>query len=357
MNGNFSDFVVNARKEPVCGIPVRHAKLARYIPFSKKMYFVFMGFSGSGKTACVDGTFLIDPYDTMKKMNMPTTDIKWVYRSMERPEEYKRAKWVAYKIFKDHKILIDVPTILNFTNKSRDLTDDDIDLIKSYDDYFNELNEHLYFIGGNDTTQGILNTAINIANKYGKLHKTEHGVYYEPDNPNRIVIHITDFLQKIKRSSGQTKKTVIDDHSLNMAAILRDVYGWLVVDVAQTNRALGNAARFNPDQAHDIGPEDLKDSSDPYDHADVVLGLVNPNKLGFNNYLGYNIPKTINAAGYSRFRGIKIVKNSYGADDVAMGYAFAGECGFLTELPHHSHMTDDLYTKVKEMNIPKDYIF
>jgi hypothetical protein len=60
--------------------------------------------------------------------NRHLTDVKpfWIYRSMERSKHYKIAKWTSYLLWTDHRILIDVPTLLGWTSKKYDLTQENI---------------------------------------------------------------------------------------------------------------------------------------------------------------------------------------------------------------------------------------
>jgi hypothetical protein len=77
----------------------------------------------SGKTSIVDSTFVIEPYIWWKN-NRDKTDMNpfWIYRSMERKVSHKIAKWTAYLMFVEHKILIDVPTLLSWPNKKYTLS-------------------------------------------------------------------------------------------------------------------------------------------------------------------------------------------------------------------------------------------
>lgn len=82
--------------------------------------------------------------------------------------------------------------------------------------------------------------------------------------------------------------------------------------------------------------------------ADVVIGMINPYKHGLTaNYRGYDVDKCI-YEGHNRFRMLKVLKNSYGIDDVRIAYSFMGETGLMMELPKSDDITDTHYNFIKE---------
>ncbi len=325
------------RTEPPPTLPFQFDKLGKYCSIPRGTYCCVTGMAGSGKSAFVNQAMIIDMYDWWKK-SKSKLNLYWILRSMERPLVYAKAKFMCYKLFKDHNILIDLPTFFNWPNKVRDLTDDDIDLMKTYTDYFDEFYNYVNVIGGPCNPTGILMDAKRFAETKGKIEKIKHQNIemnvYHPNNPNDIVIHITDHLQKLKREKGlNSRKEVIDAHIDNMTAVLRDKFGWICIDVAQMNRNIRDPYRKKSGDI-DIEESDIKDSSNPYEMADLVFGLISPSKLRMMKYPtnGYDINK-FQEKGYNRFRGLKIVKSTYGGDDMNFGFQFYGECGLFKELP------------------------
>lgn len=328
-------------------VPLQGEKLSSKIAITPSMYIVFGGMPGSGKTAIVDTVFVLEIFDWwLANKDNPDNKIsvEWIYRSMERNQVLKRAKWMAYRLYKDHNVLIDVPTIMSWGNKLYTLSDELIGMMESYDDYFEELFEKMSFISGAENPTGVYNHAVAHAAKRGKVHTkeidtVEAGVktkkkildYYEPDNPNNIVFHITDHIGKLKQERGFNDKQIIDKHS-ELMGILRDVYLMVPIDITQLNRNIEDTVRGLKTDL-DIQPKDFKGSADPYENADIVFGLINPYKLKDFDYAGYDIKQFVNEKGYNRFRGMKILKNSYGIDDFRIGYNFIGENGIMREIP------------------------
>ena len=69
------------------------------------------------------------------------------------------------------------------------------------------------------------------------------------------------------------------------------------------------------------------------------------------NHSDYDINNCVSNNGHNRFRGLKLLKNSYGMDDVRIGYMFVGENGAVREIPRGSEMPNDWYNFVKQAGI------
>jgi hypothetical protein len=339
---NHKEFIEEIKTESEEGnhIPLSHPKLNDKISITKGMYILFGGMPGSGKTAIVDSVFVLEMFDWWLA-NKETTSVKpkWIYRSMERKEKHKRAKWLAYKLYKDHKILIDVPTIMGWPNKLYDVSPALWTLMESYDSYFDELFSHMEFVSGPTNPTGVYKFAKEYMLGRGHVEQvSEHNKKYIPNDSNEIVFHITDHIGKVKGETGHFgDKQILDKHSSYMADELRDFYDMVPIDVSQLNRSIEDTYRGQKTEL-DIQPKDFKGTADTYENADLVIGLINPYKLGVEKYANYDIPKFITEAGYNRFRGLKVIKNSYGNDDFVIGYNFIGENGMMRELPRSDRM-------------------
>ena len=343
----FSDFRVKVQ-QGVDGsntwLPLKQGKLGSSIYFGQGMYFLFGGLPGSGKTAVVDTMFVLEPYRWWRA-NKEFLDIKphWIYRSMERSRELKIAKWTAYMMYMDHGIRIDVPTLMGWPNKLYTLTKEQINIIDSYKDFFDELEEHITIVDGSKHPTGVFSFAKEYALANGKMEKRDqYNSKYVPNNPNSITIHVTDHVGKITSEAGLNgDKAILDKHSEYMGE-LRDVYGMSIIDISQLNRGIEDTYRAVKTEI-DVQPKDFKGTGDMYENADVVIGLMNPYKLQVFDYMGYDIKAFVNDRNYNRFRALKVIKNSYGIDDFRIGYQFLGENGLMVELPRAEKFNyDDL---------------
>lgn len=320
-------------------LPLRQQKLGSKIAITKSMYLLFGGMPGSGKTAIVDSVFVLDLYDWWVA-NKDVTKVKpeWIYRSMERNTIYKIAKWTAYKMYKDHGILIDVPTLLGWPNKLYELTDELIEIIKSYESYFEEMLKVVTIIDGSENPTGVMNFIHEYMKERGTIVQVDqYNKKYVPNNPYTIVLHITDHIgkEKAERIAGtqtvMNDKQTLDKHSEYMG-YSRDFYGIVPIDISQLNREIEDTMR-NQKTDLSVSPKDFKGSGDMYENADIVIGLMNPYKLKDMDHMDYDIKAFVDKKGYNRFRSLKVIKNSFGIDDFEIGYQFLGENGVMNELP------------------------
>lgn len=353
----FTDFKVELEKgvkNEHLWLPLSQGKLGSTIMFGKNMYYLFGGLPGSGKTAIVDTMFVLEPYRWWLR-NRNNTKVKpfWIYRSMERAKHLKIAKWLSYMLFVDHQILIDVPTLMGWPNKLYDLDDELISIIDSYKEFFEEMEEHIYIIDGTTHPTAIKDYATKFALKRGEIVQvSEFNKKYVQYNPDEIFIHVTDHVGKItKEKDLNSDKAILDKHSEYMGT-LRDFYGFAVIDISQLNREIEDTFRAVKTEL-DVQPKDFKGTSDLYENADVVIGLMNPYKLQVYDYAGYDISQFVNSKNYNRFRGLKVIKNSYGIDDFRLGYQFYGENGLMVELPTAKEID---YSKLKEGGYALDFI-
>jgi hypothetical protein len=61
---------------------------------------------------------------------------------------------------------------------------------------------------------------------------------------------------------------------------------------------------------------------------------------------GYNLDKLKDEFGAKYFRSLRLIKNSYGEDDVRIGLGFLGQIGMFKELPKRADMTESDYESV-----------
>jgi hypothetical protein len=73
--------------------------------------------------------------------------------------------------------------------------------------------------------------------------------------------------------------------------------------------------------------------------CDVAISLFNPYKYSLEEYMGYTVNDFTDESGSNKFRGLKIIKNSYGTDNLRIGLAFLGEVGLFKELTKKSEIT------------------
>lgn len=325
------------------GIPMGFNRLNRYIGIRKGMYFLVGGLTGSGKTSFIDDAFVLNPFDWFISQKAPNIKLRIIYRSMERSRTYKLAKWVSRKIFLDHAAIIPVPKLLGWTEK---MTHDEHDLFLMYEDYINKMEEVITIIDGPENAVGIAKELKAHALENGRIEQVdEFNKRYFPNNENELTIVILDHVGLIKTTKDQpTKKEAIDKMSDELR-YARDFYGYTPVVVSQFNRSISNMQRL---KNGDVEPqlEDFAESSSTQNDADVVLALFDPMRYKVEDPSGYELQKLVDNFGAKYFRSLRLIKNSYGEDDVRIGLGFMGQIGMFKELPKQKDMTDSDYESV-----------
>lgn len=326
------------------GIPMGFDRLNRYIGIRKGIYTLVGGLTGSGKTSFVDDAYVLNPFDWyISKYNTSSIKLKIIYRSMERSRTYKLAKWASRKIFLDHGIIVSVNKLLGWTEK---MTKDEHDLFLMYEDYMGEMNEVMTIIDGPENAVGIAKELKEHALKNGSIEQVdEYNKIYIPNDENTITLVIIDHIGLLKTTKDQpTKKDTIDKMSDELR-YARDMYGFSPIVVSQFNRSISNIARL---KNGDVEPqlEDFAESSSTQNDADVVLALFDPMRYKVADASGYDMSKLRDQFGAKYYRSLRLIKNSYGEDDVRIGLGFLGQVGMFKELPRQKDMTDSIYSSV-----------
>ena len=325
------------------GIPMGFDRLNRYIGIRKSMYFLVGGLTGSGKTSFIDDAFVLNPFDWYISHSDPKIKLRIIYRSLERTRVYKLAKWVSRKIFLDHGIIIPVTKLLGWTDR---MNHDEHDLFLMYEDYMGRMDEVITIIDGPENPVGIAKELKAHALQHGRIEQVdEYNKRYFPNNEREITLVIIDHIGLLKTTKDQTTKKQAIDKMSDELRFARDFYGYTPVVVSQFNRDISNPIRI---KNGDVEPqlEDFAESSQTQNDADVVLALFDPMRYKVADPSGYNLDKLKDEYGGKYFRSLRLIKNSYGEDDVRIGLGFMGQIGMFKELPRRKDMTDADYDSV-----------
>lgn len=325
------------------GIPMGFDRLNRYIGIRKSIYTLVGGLTGSGKTSFIDDAYVLNPFDWYISQKDPVMKLRIIYRSMERSRTYKYAKWCSRKIFLDHGVIIPVSKLLGWTDK---MTKDEHDLFLMYEDYMEQLSDVITIIDGPENAVGIAKELKAHALQNGRIEQIdEYNKCYVPNNENELTLVIIDHIGLIKTTQAQTTKKDAIDKMSDELRYARDFYGYSPVVVSQFNRSISNMARL---KSGDVEPqlEDFAESSSTQNDADVVLALFDPMRYKVADPSGYELDKLKDSYGAKYFRSLRLIKNSYGEDDVRIGLGFIGSIGMFKELPKVRDITDADYSAV-----------
>lgn len=122
---------------------------------------------------------------------------------------------------------------------------------------------------------------------------------------------------------------------------MRDYLGYSPIMINQFNRTSYQDIQFSKKEGGDPDPtvEYWKDSGNVIEDCDVAISLFNPYKYSLEEYMGYTVNDFTDDAGNNKFRGLKIIKNSYGTDNLRIGLGFLGEVGLFKELSRVKDLT------------------
>lgn len=341
---DLKDEVIKGREGRNGGIPMGFNRLNHYIGIRKSMYYLIGGLTGSGKTSFVDDAFILNPVDWyIANKSKTNIKLKIIYRSMERSRTYKIAKWVSRKIFLDHGISIPVAKLLGWNDR---MTDEEFALFESYEGYIREIEEIVTIIDGPENPVGIAKELKEYALENGDVIQVDkYNKKYVPHDENTITLVVIDHIGLLKAIKDYPKKKDLIDKMSAELRYARDFYGFSPVVVSQFNRDISNIIRI---KNGDVEPqlEDFADSSSTQNDADVIIALFDPMRYKVEDKSGYDLNKLIDSTGAKYFRSIRIIKNSYGSDDIRVGLAFLGEIGMFRELHRKKDMTDEDYANV-----------
>ena len=321
------------------GLSMGFNRIEKYISIRRRIMTLLFGASGSGKSAYLFSAYILNPFDDYIKGGRKNK-FKVILFSMERSKVYILAKWMSRKIFLEQGILIPMGRMLGWKGFAP-LSLDEMNLIDLYEDYFNELLSVVDIIEGAQNSTGIYKYVKNYAEENGKFEKTdEYHTVYIPNDPKEIVIVAEDHLGITTLEKGQsTKKEAIDKLS-SYNRYFRDKLGYCPVAVSQLNRNLNNPIYKKLDSFEPTA-DDVKESGSPGEDSDVILSLFDPIKYHTTDFLYGDVNKFVHpSTGAKYFRSVKILKNTYGEDDIRSGMAFHGATGIFSELPRISEMKE-----------------
>jgi hypothetical protein len=326
------------------GIPMGFERLNKYIGIRRKLMFLLFGSPGSGKSALLHHSFILSPFDWYITTKPKDLKFKVILFSMERSKMYILAKWMSRKIFLDQGILIPIAKLLGWWDTK--LTKDEHDLFLAYEWYVNQLLEVVDIIEGAQNPTAIFKYVKNFAETNGKIEQIdEYHKIYIPNQPNEIIVIGEDHLGLTKLEKGLTNKKEAIDKLSEYNQYFRDFLGYIPIPVMQLGRGLNNPAFLKMD-SFEPSLEDIKESSNPGEAADVVISLFDPKRLRTTDS-NYDVDQFVDISnGANYFRSLKILKNTYGEDMIKIGVGFMGVTGIFSELPKPKNMDNFEYNSL-----------
>lgn len=344
------DEICNGVKGKNSGIPMGFNRLNKYLGLRKSIYTTLGAAAGCGKTSLVDCAYVLNPYDWyIKNKNTSSVKFEVIYFSMERKKTYKLAKWLCMKIWKEEKILMTTDELLSWQGPLQGRKQE---IAKFYiDQYFKEMTEGgiVKIIDGQINPTGIWNIMYTHALSKGKVEEiSEYEKRYVPNYDNLITNVVHDHAGKTKNENigGKYDKKLSIDKASEYYCKARDFLGYSPIMINQFNRTSYQDIQFSKKEGGDPDPtvEYWKDSGNVIEDCDVAISLFNPYKYSLEEYMNYKVNDFTDDQGNNRFRGLKIIKNSYGTDNIRIGLGFLGEISLFKEVTKADNMSQ------KELN-------
>lgn len=345
----------------MCAIEVKKINIDKYYGFTigGNSLFMLEDFTVTHNTSFVDSAYVLNPYDWYIK-NQTTSKIKFecIYFSMERKKTYKLAKWLCMKIWKEQGILMTTNDLLSWKTK---LSQSLQDTAKYYiDNYLKEMVSSgiVKIIDGPINPTGMWVYMHEYALQRGTEHEvSQYEKVYVAKNTNVITNVVHDHIGKTKNENVNgkyDKKTTIDKAS-EYHCKARDHLGYSPIVINQFNRTSYTDIQFAKKSGLDPDPtvEYWKDSGNIIEDCDVAISLFNPYKYNIDKYMDYNVEDFKDMYGNNKFRGLKIIKNSYGTENLRIALAFLGEVGLYKELTKSDSISSQEINSVINNNIFK----
>lgn len=327
------------------GLKMGFNRLNKYIGIRKRMYTLIAGSTGSGKSAFLHNAYILNPYEfSVSKHNTQKIGFKAILFSMERSKLYIITKWISRRIFLDHGVMIPVSKMLGWWDEK--LTPTEFAYFAMYEEYIDGLLKSVDIIEGPQNPTGIYKYVKRYAENVGTVKEEgEFKKSYLPNDEDIITVVAVDHLGLMKTEKGMVSRKEAIDKTSEYLQIFRDFYGFSPVPVSQLNRNLGNPI-YQKMESFEPNLDDLKESGNPAEAADVVLSLFDPLRFKTND-ASYDANKFLNeSTGAKTFRSVKILKSSFSEDSIRIGMAFEGATGIFKELPKPPNMERFEYESV-----------
>lgn len=319
------------------GLPMGFNRLTSAIcNVQRGRYDLWGGGTGTGKSSAVLDAYVINPIHYL--MENPDSPYKLTvkYYNLEMPTLAIMAKLIARKIFEDTggRITLSVNKIYGRGNYR--MTQEEEILVQEAHGYFYKLLEYVDFVEGNLSPKFIYKDLMDLARSKGVFEEESAFHSYRPHNPNEIIVVIIDHIGLISpnREHEGNKKKAIDDLS-EMLIKFRNHCKFSPVLISQFNRSIEGMDR-KANSHPDPQLSDFKDTGNPSQDADTVISLFNPLRHRLTEHNGYDMEV------YGRFyRGLSVLKNRDGVDNVDIAMGFIGAIGKMKELPPLEKLKDN----------------
>lgn len=303
-------------------------------------YYLVGAASSVGKTSYI----LYMMYNLLKQES-EENPIYFLYFSLEIGEDILLAKLLALYCAEEFGIYLTINDILSFITP---LDDYSFNCLEKARIWLESISQYIVVIDSTVSANSVYKHTLQFAESIGKFETHGKRKIYIPNNPNAFIIGVLDHFALIRCEEGRSLKAEIDTLSGYMVTLKRRLpLSWFAL--MQQNRESSSMERRKADLS-EPGLNDLKDSGNPAQDADVVLQLFFPFREKLSTYRGF---KVLNKDGIGEvLRSTVISKNRYGLANRVICSGFWGSVGWFKELPDPDENTDFTKYWKESDNIP-----
>lgn len=328
----------NGRKGKNIGLKTGISKMDKYTGgLQKGVYTLIFGTSGSGKSSYVLYTHIYRPLK-----DYPDKNIKLIYYSLEMSESLLLAKLLCLYIYEEYHYVIPYTDLMSWQEI---LDDESYEYVKKGKAWLNSIMDKLIIYDKTLNAKFFYKSMMENLEKWGSFEETDDGrrTIYIKNDPDQYVEAIVDHIGLVRPSTGNTKKGEIDEVS-SYAVSFREKCQCSFCILMQENRNSADMDRRKADLT-ECSAEDIKDSGNPYNDAEICIGIYYPLKYKIKNHRGYPIIVENNQQGAfiglrDRYRSAILIKNRLGESDRLVALNFFGELGYFIELPKADTVTN-----------------
>ena len=300
-------------------------KLERFIDgIAQETYYLIAGGTGSGKTSF---TLYANIYRPLME-NLDNPDFHIIYFSLEMTAEQLLGKILSIYTYEKFGIEISYKELLSMA-KDYTLSDEYYDLVCQALETISKFEDHLIIYDKPLNNERMCSFIMESLKKFGVFE----GDSYKLFRPNHIILVVLDHIGLCRPSIGATKKDEMDTISSSLVSF-RNKCKVSPVVVMQVNRGSSNVERRKAGY-QELQLDDLKGTGNPAEDANIVIALFHPLREKMTSYRGYDM-KQIG----ENFRSAVVLKNRWGAADIAVGLGFYGKIGLFKELPLANKITN-----------------
>lgn len=310
------------------GISIGMPKLEGIIDgLTRSTYYLLFGGTGSGKTTFALYSFVYKPLI----QHLDDDDFRIIYYSLEMSADMLFLKLLAMHIWDEYQIEIS-PKELISRKKDFILDDDLYKIVLDCQPWLTKIEQKITVYDRGLNAQVLYANLHQELEKEGEFINTDKRILFKPRNPNKIILVIMDHIGLVRPGQGSTLKAEIDLCSKYLLTY-RNICGISPLVLMQINRDSTSTDRRKLDMI-DLKLSDIKDSGNPSQDAEVILGILSPFREHLNKYKKYDITQL-----EDKFRSISVLKSRYGESEILIGSAFYGRCGLFKELPKGDQIT------------------